>query len=285
MTTMDGMMAERTAPTANRTASWPVTIGMFLLSLPVNALGNALTAVTSDRVASPGAAGSYLGAAYWTAGYYNIASILPDWVGAQGPFNRQTWACFLVGSALIVVDQLLVGRVNAARIAGNLLFLVPFSLLVGMFTDLLLGRYTPGWGGFPYAGDDPAVHVLYMAVNVFGMCCMGAAISLYQRANIALHPADDLMQILRFRFFDGNAVTATWASFAVPTLMIAVATVASSVHDGAFTLRYVGVGTVVAFLFQGAVTGWSDRHLFGWFTHQAVDAGGTTPSAMDERAS
>lgn len=80
---MDGMMAERTAPTANRTASWPVTIGMFLLSLPVNALGNALTAVTSDRVASPGAAGSYLGAAYWTAGYYNIASILPDWVGRK----------------------------------------------------------------------------------------------------------------------------------------------------------------------------------------------------------
>ena len=47
----------------------------------------------------------------------------------------------------------------------------------------------------------------------------------------------------------------------------------ASVRAGGFVISYVGLGTLIAFLFQGSVTGWSDRHLFGWFTHQAVDAG------------
>lgn len=256
-----------------RTASWPVTIGLFLLSLPVNAMGNALTAVASDRVASPDGSTSYLGAAYWTSAYYNLADVMPDWIGASGPFNRSTWACFLAGAMLIVLNQLLVGRIGWLRIAGNLVFLVPFSLLVGMFTDLLLGAYTPGWEGLPYAGGSIPMHMLYIVLNVLGMCCMGSAISLYQRANIALHPADDFMQILRFKYFRGNAATATWASFTVPTLIIVLATVVRLLEAGTLAVPYVGLGTVVAFLCQGSVTGWSDRHLFGWFTHQALDAG------------
>lgn len=71
----------------------------------------------------------------------------------------------------------------------------------------------------------------------------------------------------------GNAVVATWVSFLVPTAMIVVATVVASVRAGGFVISYVGLGTLIAFLCQGSVTGWSDRHLFGWFTHQAVDAG------------
>ena len=45
------------------------------------------------------------------------------------------------------------------------------------------------------------------------------AISIYQRVNLVLHPADDLFQILRFRYFKGNATLSMWASYIPPTIM------------------------------------------------------------------
>ncbi|NMM94644.1 fructose permease [Bifidobacterium sp. DSM 109957] len=264
-----------------RTAPMGLTISLFLLSLPLNALGNVLTAVTSNRVAGPDATASYLGAAFWTAGEYNMADVFPSWMNVGGICNVQFWSFFLVGLVVIAVNQLLVGRVNWLRILGNLAFLVPFSLLVGVFTDLLLGVFTPGWNGLPYAGDSMALHLLYIALNFGGVALIAVAISLYQRANIALHPADDLMQILRFKFCKGNAARAMWLSYLPPALVAIAAIAILSVRAGGLTVNYFGVGTVFAFLFQGGITGWADRHVIPSFTHQALDVGSVAGAAAD----
>ena len=34
-----------------------------------------------------------------------------------------------------------------------------------------------------------------------------------------------------------------------------------------------GLGTLFALLFQGAITGWADRHIFPKLKHQALDIG------------
>lgn len=256
-----------------RTATMGVTVGLFALSLPINALGNVLTAVTSNRVAGPGAKASYLGAAFWTAGEYNMADVFPSWMNVGSVFNVQFWSFFLVGLAVIALNQILVGRVNWRRIFGNIMFLVPFSLLVGVFTDLLLGRFTPGWGGLPYAGSSIALHVAYVLLNCVGVALIAIAISLYQRANIALHPADDLMQILRFKYCKGNAAVAMWLSYVPPALVAIVAVIILSARNGGLTVNYFGVGTLFAFLCQGGITGWADRHIIPSFTHQALDVG------------
>ena len=250
-----------------------LTIGLFVLSLPINSLGNVLTAVTSNRVAGPDAKASYLGAAFWTAGEYNMADVLPDWMNVGGVFNVQFWSFFLVGLVVIVMNQILVGHGNWLRILGNLAFLVPFSLLVGVFTDLMLGAFTPGWAGLPYAGSNIALHAAYIALNFVGVGLIAIAISLYQRANIALHPADDLMQILRFKYCKGNAALAMWLSYVPPALVAIVAIAILSVRGGELTINYFGVGTVFAFLFQGGITGWADKHIIPSFTHQALDVG------------
>ena len=56
----------------------------------------------------------------------------------------------------------------------------------------------------PDAHSLPMV-VLYVLINFLGVTLIGVAISIYQRVNLVLHPADDLFQILRFRYFKGNA--------------------------------------------------------------------------------
>ncbi|OZG63086.1 fructose permease [Bifidobacterium lemurum] len=269
----DRTRKESSRNAAGRTASMGTTIALFILSLPLNALGNVLTAVSSNRVAGEGAQASYLGAAFWTAAEYNFADVLPAWLNVGGVFNLQFWSFFLVGLAVIVVNQLLVGRVNWTRILGNVIFLVPFSLLVGVFTDFFLGRYTPGWDGLPYAGSNVAMHAAYVLVNFVGVACIAIAISIYQRANIALHPADDLMQILRFKYCKGNAAVAMWLSYVPPALVAVVSIALLSVSNGGLTVNFFGLGTVFAFLFQGGITGWADTHVFPSFKHQALDVG------------
>lgn len=256
-----------------RTVPMGLTISLFTFAILIDSLGDVLTAVTSSRVAGAGAHSSYLGAAYWTAAEYNLADILPHWMNLGGPINAQFWSYFLIGAAVIVVNQILVGHVNWLRILGNLIFLVPFSLLIGVFTSLLLGKFTPDWGGLPYAGNNIALHVMYVLLNFAGVSLIAIGISIYQRANIALHPADDLMQIIRFKFVKGNAAVAMWISYIAPTVVAIGAITVLSIRNGGFTLTYFGVGTVFAFLCQGGITGWADKHIFGWFKHQALDVG------------
>ena len=144
------------------------------------------------------------------------------------------------------------------RIFGNFLFMLPFSIFIQWFSNIF-NRIMPDAHSLPMI-------ILYVLINFLGVTFIGVAISIYQRVNLVLHPADDLFQILRFRYFKGNATLAMWASYIPPTIMALAAIPAMG-------LANFGLGTIFALLFQGGITGLADKLIFPKLKHQALDLG------------
>lgn len=227
------------------------SIYLFILSLVINSAGNVLTLVTSAKIHP-----SYLGAAYWTAAEANL-SVAFGW--------NLFWTFLILGVLTTILNAILVGHWIWRRAIGNLVFMVPFSALIQIFQDFFIGKYS-FFKGFPPANSDGMI-AFYIGLNFVGVALIGTAISIYQRVNLVLHPADDLMQILRFKFFKGNSNIAMWASYIPPTIMAIIAF--------AVTRQFTnfGIGTIFAFLFQGGITGIADKTIFPHVTHQALDVG------------
>ncbi|APR07352.1 MULTISPECIES: hypothetical protein [Lentilactobacillus] len=235
-----------------RTISMSKSITFFIISLVINSAGNVLTLVTSAQIHP-----SYLGSAYWTAAEANLA-VAFGW--------NLFWTFLILGVVITILNAILVGHWSWRRALGNLVFMVPFSALIQVFEDFFLGKYPALFSGFPPA-KTPFMIGFYIVLNFLGVAMIGTAISIYQRVNLVLHPADDLMQILRFKYFKGNANTAMWASYIPPTLMAILAF--------AITRQFTnfGIGTIFAFLFQGGITGIADTKIFPNLKHQALDVG------------
>ncbi|GEP71934.1 hypothetical protein FD12_GL000023 [Lentilactobacillus rapi DSM 19907 = JCM 15042] len=234
-----------------RTISMTTSISFFVISLIINSAGNVLTLVTSAKIHP-----SFLGSAYWTAAEANL-SVAFGW--------NLFWTFLILGILTTVLNAILVGHWEWGRALGNLIFMVPFSALIQIFEDFFLGKY-PIFAGLPDA-TTPLMVGFYILLNFVGVAMIATAISIYQRVNLVLHPADDLMQILRFKYFKGNANLAMWASYIPPTLMAILALVIT--HQ--FT--NFGIGTIFAFLFQGGITGIADKAVFPHLKHQALDVG------------
>lgn len=229
------------------TISMNESIMYFVLSLVINSLGNVLTIVTSAHVI-PG----FLGSAYWTAAQTNLGIAL-HW--------NLFWTFLIFGMLISLLNAVLVGKFDIKRILGNLVFMVPFSALIQMFAAFFMPL-------MPDAKTLPMM-ILYTAINFLGVFFIGIAISIYQRVNLVLHPADDLMQILRFKYFNGKAGTAMWASYIPPTIMAVIAYLIN--HK----FQNFGLGTIFAFFFQGSITGWGDTHIFPNLKHQRLEVGET----------
>ncbi|WP_253860619.1 hypothetical protein [Pediococcus damnosus] len=149
-----------------------------------------------------------------------------------------------------MANALLLQHFDWHRMLGNLVFMIPFSYLVGTISTNLdaHGFLTlPLW-----------IRILADALGIVGI---GIAVSIYQRANIVLHPNDDLTYIVRFRFMHGRAAKAQWISY-IPAISIILLTFIMT-HQ----IHAVGLGTVLAFILQGAVTGWADQHVFTTLKH------------------
>lgn len=224
-------------------------IAYFALSIVINSVGNVLTLVTSAKIHP-----SYLGAAYWTAATANFG-------------NALHWNLFrsfvVVGCLTILLNAILVGRWSWKRALGNLLFMLPFSALIQVFADFFNGK-DAFFSGLPAAHNATMV-VFYICLNFVGDALIGIAISIYQRVNLILHPADDLMQILRFKYFKGHAARAMWVSYLPPTALAVIALIIS--HQ--FT--NFGLGTIFALLFQGGITGIADKTVFPHLHHRAIN--------------
>lgn len=242
-----------TLDTANgRTISMGKAIAYFALSLVINSAGNVLTLVTSAKIHP-----SFLGAAYWSAAEANLGTAF-HW--------NLFWAFLIMGFLTSVLNAVLICHWDWKRIAGNMIFMVPFSALIQVFEDFFNGKYPALFVGLPEARSMGMI-VLYVFLNFLGVAFIAVAISIYQRVNLVLHPADDLMQILRFRYFKGNAAKAMWASYIPPTIMAIVALLITR------SFTNFGLGTIFAFLAQGGITGIADKVIFPKLKHQAVDVG------------
>lgn len=237
---------------SKRTLSMSKALAYFVLSLVINSAGNVLTLVTSAKIHP-----SFLGAAYWSAAEANLGTAF-HW--------NLFWAFLIMGFLTSVLNAILIHHWDWKRVLGNMAFMVPFSALIQVFEDFFDGKYPTLFAGLPDAHGTGMV-IFYVALNFIGVALIATAISIYQRVNLVLHPADDLMQILRFRYFKGNATRAMWASYIPPTIMAIVALVITRQFTN------FGLGTVFAFLAQGSITGIADRVVFPSLKHQAVDVG------------
>lgn len=101
-------------------------------------------------------------------------------------------------------------------------------------------------------------------LDVLALLCVGVAVSIYQRVQIALHPNDDLTVILRFKFLHGNPVTAQLVNFAIPLAIILVIWLATG------SVVAFNVGTMIALFIQGPTIGWADKHVFKHLIHKPV---------------
>lgn len=243
---------DTTVQRGKRTISMSASLGFFVLSLVINSAGNVLTLVTSAKIIP-----AFLGSAYWTAAEANFATAI-HW--------NLFWTFLIIGILTSLLNAALIRHFEWRRILGNLAFMVPFSALIQLFENFFMGQYPHLFRGFPMA-TTPAMIGLYVLINFFGVALIAIAISIYQRVNLVLHPADDLMQILRFKYFKGQAAPAMWASYIPPTILAVIALIITK------TFTNFGAGTVFAFLAQGGITGWADTHIFPKLKHQALDVG------------
>ncbi|MDD9139050.1 hypothetical protein H7198_05470 [Fructobacillus sp. CRL 2054] len=201
----------------------------FIFSLTLDALGNALSVSTN------------LGSAPWTAGAANLSKLTGFPIAL---FLGLTTV--LVATANIFFS----GKLNWKRFFGNILFGVLFSLMVGIFN---------GWLAVLHLNQLPIYEKII--IDIAGLATVGVGISIYQRVNVILHPIDDLTNILRFSYFKGSAPKAQMSNFIVAIFISLTCWLLSG------TVVALNIGTAFAFICQGSIIAWSDRHVFPALVH------------------
>ncbi|BBN97687.1 YczE/YyaS/YitT family protein [Sporolactobacillus terrae] len=229
------MFANHAVPV--RTKSQSENLIYFTLSILFNSLGNALTVALN------------LGSALWTASAVNFTFITGIPLAV---------VLFASGVAVIIANAVIIGKLDWRRIMGNVIFMVPFSYLIGIISDYLIM-----WG----INDLPLI--VRVVMDCFGVCLISLAISIYQRVNLMLHPVDDLMQIIRFKYFKGSATIAQLVTFMPPILITVICWIIGQ-H-----LLAINIGTIFALLFQGSLVGVFDKIVFPSLKHQHLDHGET----------
>lgn len=204
----------------------------FVVSLIFNCLGNAMTVSLN------------LGSALWTAAAVNISDDTPLSLSSM---------LFIFGVLIIITNVILLKKFDVRRIIGNFVFMVPFSALVGAFSPLLVN-----------IGITELPLPVRVVLDCLGVVFISIAISIYQRINWMLHPADDLMQIVRFKFFKGNSSLAQFVVFLPPIAAIAVS------YALTHQIYAINVGTVFALLFQGSLVGVFDKLVFTDLKHRKI---------------
>ena len=215
---------------SNGSLTIPGEIIFLIVSILINSFGNALTVSLN------------LGSALWTASSVNLAYL----------FNYSlAGILFWEGVAVVLSNALFIHKFDIRRIFGNFLFMIPFSYLVGALAALI---------------NKTSLNNLPVTVKVIldfgGILLIAAGISIYQRVNLILHPNDDFMQIIRFKFFHGNAASAQICSFLIPVTLILICAVFNH------SVWAVNIGTVFSFFFQGFFVGLSDKFIFPKLKHQ-----------------
>ncbi|MCO7125396.1 hypothetical protein NIE88_06395 [Sporolactobacillus shoreicorticis] len=216
-----------------RTHSHNENLLYFMISIFFNAFGNALTVSLN------------LGSALWTASAVNFTAL------TSIPLSL---ILFASGVLVIIINALIIGKVDWHRIIGNIIFMIPFSYLIGIISTYLVA-----------VGINELPLIVRVVLDIVGVCFISLAISIYQRVNLMLHPCDDLMQIIRFKFFKGNATVAQLVTFSPPVVIILFCWI--DLHQ----LYAINVGTIFALLFQGSLVGVFDRTVFPTLKHQNID--------------
>ncbi len=201
----------------------------LILGLLLNALGNGLTVSTT------------VGTSPWTASEVNIGKLVGTTVGLP---------MFTVGVLVAITNQILIRQWDKWRFFGEVAFIACFSYFVDVFVAFF------NWCGVPQLPFLIRTILCFLGVATF--CC---AISIYQRANLVMHPNDDTTNILRFLYFHNKVVVAQLVNF-IPPIVIMVVTFCMSGR-----LYAINIGTLFALLANGPLIGFFDRHIWHGLRH------------------
>ncbi|KRN94928.1 hypothetical protein [Pediococcus stilesii] len=220
----------------------------LVISIILNSAANALTIATR------------MGSAVWTASAVNLSHWITHSASPTKANAVLGTVLVLYGIGVAFLTMLLTKRLDWGRFIKNILFVVPFSYLVQWITPfwtvtLRLGQLEPNF-------SHPWQLALAILLDIVGLFGIAVAISLYQRANLIMHPNDDLSYIIRFKYLHGLASASQWISYLPPLLLTILSFIANKYQIWSF-----GFGTVWAFLTQGYVQGWADTHIIPRFKH------------------
>ncbi|WP_119327028.1 DUF6198 family protein [Companilactobacillus musae] len=196
-------------------------------------LGYLIFAIVLDAFANALMIDSNMGSAVWTASAVNISSLLHSSYGTT---------LFVYAVIVTITNQLLLGKFDGHIFLSNLLFSLPFSYLVGFFSDIMNPLRI---SNFPI--------VWRLVIDVLGLIGVSVGTSIYQRCNLIQHPNDELAYLLRFKYLHGSAGWGQLVSYIPPvTIMIICYVMTGSILS-------VGIGTVLAMFCQGIIIGISDK--------------------------
>jgi uncharacterized membrane protein YczE len=213
----------------NQKIKMPQIVIFLAISLIMNAMGNGLTVACN------------MGSAVWTASAANIASDF------SFPIGR---VLFFYGLLQIVVNALLLQKIEPKRIFGNMIFLLFFSSFVGIFTN-----------AFSSMGVPHVAIPIRIVLDLIGVVMIAIAISIYQRVNVIMHPGDEMTSIIRFKYVNGNPKIAQWLNFSIPAAIILLLMLVTG------NLVAVNIGTIVSLLITGSVIGFADKYIFSDLSH------------------
>lgn len=213
----------------NANNTMPTRVIALIVGLVLNALGSGLTVATN------------MGAAPWTAAEVNLAYVCHISIGLM---------IFLVGVLVTITNQLLIKRWDKYRFFGEIIFIASFSY----FTDVFINLFD--WLKVPQL--MVLWRILFCMLGIIIFC---VAISLYQRANLVMHPNDDTTNILRFDYCKGRVVIAQLINFVVPIIAIIVSGLL--MHH----IYSVNIGTLLCIGFNGPIIGLADQHVWHGLNH------------------
>jgi len=206
------------------------TLFFFVAGLLLNAFGNGLTVSTN------------MGSAPWTAATANLANV-----------THTNIAVYLgiFGFVAAIVVTLMLRHFDAKQFFGNLIFVALFSLTLSYTNQFFIDL---GVGQLPT--------LIRFLIDLVGLAFIGAGVSISQRLHFVLHPLDDMTNVMRFNYFNGNVVIAQTINFAIPMSISLIVWLLTG------KIIAINVGTIIAFLGMGIVIGTADRFVFPQLKHR-----------------
>ncbi|APU72002.1 hypothetical protein BI355_1697 [Companilactobacillus crustorum] len=201
--------------------SFKIRLGYLSLAIVLDAFANALMI------------NSNMGSAVWTASAVNISSVLHSTYGTT---------LFVYAVIVTIANQILLKKFDRNIFVSNLLFSLPFSYLVGFFSDILN----------PLQLNNLPV-VWRLLVDILGLIGVSVGTSIYQRCNLIQHPNDELAYLLRFKYLHGSAGWGQLISYTPPVIIMAICFSVTG------QILSVGIGTILAMFCQGVIIGISDK--------------------------
>lgn len=181
------------------------------VSILLNGFGNAVTVKAA------------LGSAPWTAAGLNFSNMFGITVGN---------ALIIMSLIVMIADDCLRRRWNRMKDVYNFIYVLSFGYVIDAWLFVMQGITLHGFA-------------LRLVSCLFGVICIAAALSIYLRLNLVLHPFDDLLNILREKYLKGNVVLAQRISLGIPLA------IGLSVGLVRHEIIGISIGTLFSFLCMG----------------------------------